>query len=323
MDDETIAARAALERLPRIAGLDPRAAAIGRLGGLTNLVFRVDGADRSWCLRLPGKGTEAYIDRAAERHNAGVAAQAGVSPVVVHFDPVTGVMVTEYVAGVTMSGDGFADLGAVARAARAFHRLHTSGLSFSGRFDLFAKMDEYQALLDLLGASVPEGHAEAKAAAEAVRPLLAAVPLAPCPCDPLAENFIDAGDRMWVVDWEYSGTNDPMWDLGDLSVEAGFSAGQDAALLEAYFAGPPPASERARMIVYKAMCDLLWTLWGVIQHANGNPADDFAAYARGRLERCRELMAMDTYAAAIRELRCWSGCTIRGTTPASSRPRGR
>jgi thiamine kinase-like enzyme len=301
--EEMTAARRALGRLPAIDGLDPRSAAISRLGGLTNLVFHVDGDGGSWCLRLPGKGTEAYIDRAAERHNAIMAARAGVSPAVVHFDPASGVMLTDHVAGATMSGERFRDLGAVARAALAFRRLHTSGLSFSGRFDLFTKMDEYQALLDGMGVPVPDGYVEAKAAAEAVRPRLADVPLAPCHCDPLAENLIDAGWRMWLVDWEYAGTNDPMWDLGDLSVEAGFGPEQDAALLHAYFAGPPPAAERARMVVYKAMCDLLWTLWGVIQHANGNPADDFAAYARGRLERCRRLMATAEYAEAIKVLR--------------------
>jgi hypothetical protein len=44
------------------------------------------------------------------------------------------------------------------------------------------------------------------------------------------------------------------------------------------------------MVAYKAMCDLLWTLWGLIQHAKGNPADDFWAYATNRFERCRRLM---------------------------------
>ena len=57
------------------------------------------------------------------------------------------------------------------------------------------------------------------------------------------------------------------------------------------------------MVVYKAMCDLLWTLWGVIQHANGNQVDDFWAYAVGRFERCRRLMATDAYAEAMLVLR--------------------
>ncbi|MFO1069118.1 MAG: choline kinase family protein [Geminicoccaceae bacterium] len=301
MSEKTQAARAALAVLPALPGLDPATARIERLGGLTNLVFRVDGAGGSWVLRLPGKGTEAYIDRAVERHNATVAAMAGVSPAVVHFDPASGVMLTRHVASTTMNVERFRDLAAVGRAARAFHRLHTSGLAFRTRFDLFAKMDEYQALLDRLGAAIPAGYDAVKAEAAAVRRALdrADPHLAPCHCDPLAENFLDTGERMWIVDWEYSGTNDPMWDLGDLSVEAEFGPDQDEALLQAYFDGAVPAQARGRMVLYKAMCDLLWTLWGVIQHANGNPADDFWAYAVNRFERCKALMATDTYRRAL------------------------
>ena len=62
-------------------------------------------------------------------------------------------------------------------------------------------------------------------------------------------------------------------------------------MLRAYFDGEPPPSQRGRMVAYKALCDLLWTLWGVIQHVNGNPADDFWAYAVGRFERCKALMS--------------------------------
>jgi thiamine kinase-like enzyme len=129
------------------------------------------------------------------------------------------------------------------------------------------------------------------------------LPLAPCHCDPLCENFLDTGERMWIVDWEYSGMNDPMWDLGDLSVEGGFDAGQDEQMLRAYFAGEPSPWDRGRVVIYKAMCDLLWTLWGLIQHANGNPADDFWAYSVARFDRCRALMATPEFArhtAAVR-----------------------
>jgi thiamine kinase-like enzyme len=95
---------------------------------------------------------------------------------------------------------------------------------------------------------------------------------------------------MWIVDWEYSGMNDPWWDLGDLSVEGGFDQDQDIALMQAYCQGEPQPWQYARMIIYKAMCDLLWTLWGLIQHADNNPAEDFWAYATSRFERCRTLM---------------------------------
>jgi thiamine kinase-like enzyme len=128
--------------------------------------------------------------------------------------------------------------------------------------------------------------------AEAVRKALKRrkLPLTACHCDPLCENFLDNGERMWLVDWEYSGMNDPMWDLGDLSVEAGFDAAQDEEMIRAYFDGEPTPAERGRMVIYKAMCDLLWTLWGLIQLANKNPADDFWVYSVNRFERCKRLM---------------------------------
>jgi len=116
------------------------------------------------------------------------------------------------------------------------------------------------------------------------------VPLAPCHCDPLCENFLDDGNKMWIVDWEYSGMNDPLWDLGDLSVEAGMDENQENDMLIAYFGKEPTAAQKGRVIIYKAMCDLLWTLWGLIQHADKNPAEDFWAYAIERFKRCKLLM---------------------------------
>jgi thiamine kinase-like enzyme len=101
---------------------------------------------------------------------------------------------------------------------------------------------------------------------------------------------------MWVVDWEYSGMNDPLWDLGDMSVEAGLDEAGDREMMAAYCEGPVPRALYGRMVIYKAMCDLLWTLWGLIQHANKNPVDDFWAYAMRRFERCKALMAMPEFA---------------------------
>ena len=139
---------------------------------------------------------------------------------------------------------------------------------------------------------MPGGYHDVVDAAQPIKAALAAHPagLAPSHCDPLCENFLDDGTRMWIVDWEYSGMNDPMWDLGDLSVEAEMDADQEAELLRAYFGRAPTAAENGRVVIYKAMCDLLWTLWGLIQHADANPAADFWAYATNRFNRCRALM---------------------------------
>ncbi len=285
----------AREALAAIPGLKA-AGAPERLGGFTNLVFRAG----AYCLRIPGKGTDEFIDRANEAVAAREAAKAGVSPEVIHVDAATGVMVTRFVEGaVTMSPENFRKRpGAPGRAGAVFRRLHASGAVFPFRFELFAMIDDYLGILATKDVVLPEGYHDVVREAGAVRAALAArpLPLAPCHCDPLCENFLDTGEGMWVVDWEYSGMNDPMWDLGDLSVEGGFDADQDEEMLRAYFGAEPAARDRGRVVIYKAMCDLLWTLWGLIQLANGNPADDFRAYADGRFARCKALMSSPAFA---------------------------
>jgi thiamine kinase-like enzyme len=296
MDDQGIGlAREALKQIQLFWCLDDTDIEVRRLGGLTNLVFFVSLNGEQYVLRIPGKGTEEYINRKNEAQAAREAAKAGVSPDVVHFDEKTGVMVTRFVDhGVTMSPEHFKTReGSPMRAGEAFKKLHSSGASFNFRFELFAMIDDYLKILATKDIFLPEGYAEVVKEAESVRQALNAhpLPLVACHCDPLCENFLDTGKRMWIVDWEYSGMNDPLWDLGDLAVEGQFSAAQEEEMIAAYFDGVPTAGERGRFVIYKAMCDLLWTLWGLIQHANKNPVDDFWAYSINRFERCKKLMA--------------------------------
>ncbi|MES0028200.1 phosphotransferase family protein [Mesorhizobium sp. M0040] len=293
-------ARAALAAIPMLAGYD---GPLERLGGLTNLVFR----GKNFCLRIPGKGTEEYINRANEAVAAREAAKAGVSPDVLHVDAETGVLVTRFVAGAeTMSPEKFKTRpGSPARAGKAFRKLHTSGAVFPFRFELFAMIDDYLKVLSTKDVALPAGYHDVVREAETARAALAAhpLPIVACHCDPLCENFLDTGDRMWIVDWEYSGMNDPLWDLGDLSVEGQFDAAQDEEMMRAYFGGEPRPAWRARIVIYKAMCDLLWTLWGLIQLANKNPADDFRAYADGRFARCKALMETPEFSRHLAAVR--------------------
>jgi thiamine kinase-like enzyme len=288
-------ARQVLDGLALFAEADRSQLTLTRLGGTTNLVFRVDAGSRHYVLRVPGKGTEEYINRAHEAQAARETARVQVSPEVLHFDPATGVMVTRLVEdAVTMTPDNFRTrAGAPARAGEVLRRLHGSDAVFNFRFELFAMIDGYLKVLAGKETTLPTGYHDVVQEAETVRAALAAhaLPCVACHCDPLCENFLDTGARMWLVDWEYSGMNDPLWDLGDVSVEAGFDAAQDEQMIRAYFGGEARPAERGRMVIYKAMCDLLWTLWGLIQHANQNPAEDFWAYSLGRFERCKQLMA--------------------------------
>jgi len=286
--------RAALDRLGIRAAVEGGCATVERLGGLTNRVYLITRPNRNTVLRIPGAGTEEYINRKVEAVAARAAARAGVSPEVLAVTE-DGLMLTVAIAdAVTMSPENFAAIpGAPTRAAHVLRKLHTSGETFDFRFELFSMIDDYLKILSGKTVDLPAGYHDVLSSAETVRQALNAhpLPLAPCHCDPLSENFIDAGGRMWLVDWEYSGMNDPLWDIGDVIVEAKLAPDKEAEFIHAYFGGTPMPAEHGRVVIYKAMCDLLWTLWGLIQHANKNPADDFWAYATGRFERCKALMA--------------------------------
>lgn len=272
---------------------DARSGIVGveRLSGaLTNQSYKVTTDGGVYVLRLAGEGTCEYVDRTAEGHNARLAAATGVNADVLYFDTKAGTMLTRFVEGVSLEEESLhQDPRALARATLALRRVHRLGRVFRFRFDVFARVSRYLDLLFELGVPPPEDYYELERETEMIRLAIEASPgpLAPCHNDPWPGNLLDTGKRVYIIDWEYSGMNDPVWDLADLSVEARLEPEQDRMMLEVYCGGPPPATLYSRLALYKAMSDLHWALWGFVQHANGNPAEDFWAYALGRLERCK------------------------------------
>jgi thiamine kinase-like enzyme len=283
-----------LNKVEGFEGIAVNDCKIKRLGGMTNLVHLVETKEINLIVRIAGKGTEEYINREIEFKNASAAWRAGVSAEIIWVDVKDGVMISKAINEIeTMTPNLFGlRKGSPARAGLALAKLHNSGEVFDFRFELFNMINDYLKILSTKNVDLPEGYHDIVKAAEPVKELLEAnpIPLTPCHCDPLCENFLDDGKNMWIVDWEYSGMNDPLWDLGDLSVEAGMNEDQENEMLKAYFGKAPTQAQKGRVIIYKAMCDLLWTLWGLIQYADKNPAEDFWTYSTERFERCKALM---------------------------------
>ena len=283
-----------LNKVEGFEGIAVNDCKIKRLGGMTNLVHLVETKEINLIVRIAGKGTEEYINREIEFKNASAAWRAGVSAEIIWVDVKDGVMISKAINEIeTMTPNLFGlRKGSPARAGLALAKLHNSGEVFDFRFELFNMINDYLKILSTKNVSLPEGYHAIVKAAEPVKELLEVnpIPLTPCHCDPLCENFLDDGKNMWIVDWEYSGMNDPLWDLGDLSVEAGMNEDQENEMLKAYFGKAPTQAQKGRVIIYKAMCDLLWTLWGLIQYADKNPAEDFWTYSTERFERCKALM---------------------------------
>ncbi len=244
--------------------------AISSLPSFTNRTYRIVRAGEVLVLRLPGRGTERYIDRVGEAANTRAAASIGLSPEILYADPPSGVMVSRYVDGAEpLSPLRLRQPAELHATVGLLKQLHHSGLVFQGEMRLYPKLDEYLGLADVpvLTSLRREG--------ERLRPILEAGwgPLWPCHVDPAPHNFIAAGSRRYLLDWEYSARCEPLWDLAGLSIEGEFDAGQDERMLAAYF-GKAEAAWLSRLHLYKIMLRLLAAAWGAVQLADANgPAE--------------------------------------------------
>jgi thiamine kinase-like enzyme len=259
--------------------------------GLTNQNFRVELEGKPHFLRMPGPATELLaVDRANELHNTRAAAKAGVGATVVHHDRKTGALILEWLPGRTMSNAAFQAPGMPARIAEALRRLH-AGPRFRDDFNMFRLTEYYLGVAEERSIRIPDGHRDALPKVARIEAALAARPMPTVPChnDLLAENYLDDGSRLWIVDYEYSGNNDPTFELGNTAQELGFDAARQQELCAAYFGPERFAREGpallARMRLQMIMSDVGWTLWAAIQAAISTIDYDFWGWAEERWGR--------------------------------------
>jgi thiamine kinase-like enzyme len=255
-------------------------------GGLTNTNHLVAVDGERYVVRIPGRSTDLLaVDRENERHNAAAAATTGVAPAIVEVLEDLDVMVIEYVDGTTMSSASLRTPDMARRVAASLRRLH-AGPSFLKDFDMFRLTEFYLGVCEERNVRIPDGFRDHLDEVRAIEQALGARPLPSVPChnDLLAENYIDDGAQLWIVDFEYSGNNDPMFELGDTAQESAFDADLRAILCEAYFGEAKP-SLLARMELHAVMADVGWTLWAAIQAEISTIDYDFWGWAVERWDR--------------------------------------
>ena len=270
--------------VPEWAGRAVETQPIG--GGLTNANFRVVVERTSFFVRIPGPATDLLaVDRANELANTRAAAVAGVGPRVIRHLPAWDAMVLEWLPGRTMSNTAFAEPGMPGRVALALRQLH-AGPRFRLDFDMFRLAERYLGVVDNLDAVIPGGYREHLPLIPRIELALAArrLPSVPAHNDLLAENYLDDGERLWIVDYEYSGNADPTFELGNTSQELGFDGDRIAALCAAYFGEASPRL-LARMRLQMIMSDVGWTLWAAIQARISTIDYDFMGWADERWAR--------------------------------------
>ena len=191
-------------------------------GGLTNRNLKVTNADGTSIVRLRIEAHDLLgIDREHEYANTVAAATAGVGAPVLHYRPGEGLTVG-FLPGRTLSDADLHDPAVLGRVADACRRLH-AGPRFANEFDVFAVQARYRRVVADHGFRLPpryDGFLPAVAAVrEALGPRTTRLTV-PCHNDLLAENMLDDGTQVRLVDYEYSGNNDPCFELGNIWSEA-------------------------------------------------------------------------------------------------------
>ena len=256
--------------------------------GLTNANWKVTVDGTPHFVRIPGAATDLLaVDRANERHNTRAAATAGVGPPVLHELSEWDVFVLAWVDARTMSIETLGAPGIPARVAEALRQLH-AGPRFRDDFDMFRTTERYMRVVDERSITIPSGYRDRLDRLPRIEAALGVHPLPTVPChnDLLAENYLDDGQRFWLVDYEYSGNNDPTFELGNTCQEQGWDEARIRELCAAYF-GEATDALLARMRLQMIMSDVGWTLWAAIQAAISTIEYDFFGWAEERWARAQ------------------------------------
>lgn len=272
-------------------------------GGLTNSNFRVEVDGTPYFVRVPGASTELLaVNRENEYHNSKAAYEAGVGPKVLYHLPEYSVMVLEFLNGQTMSKDSLNEAGMPTRMAQAIKKLNR-GPRFLLDFNMFRLTEYYLSLCKDRDIKIPDGYLDRMSTIAQIEEAMSInqLPTVPCNNDLLAENYIDDGKQLWLIDYEYSGNNDPTFELGNTCQEMQFNDAQVAEICEAYF-GEATADKIARMKLNMIMSDVGWGLWAAIQAKISTIDFDFWGWAIERWGRAVEKMDSREFEGWLREV---------------------
>ena len=259
---------------------------IMQIGGMSNKNFKVTKGKLEYVLRVPGNGSEGMVVRSNEEQNSRQACKMGINPPIRYFNAKTGIKLADFVKNAeTLNGATIQRPSSMKKIVKIFQTLHHSHVRFGNEFNVFNEIRNYERLLEECNGTMYEGYEDHREKVLRFEDYLnkLGVSIKPCHNDLVAENFLKAEDgTIYLIDWEYSGMNDPMWDIAALFLENNFSEENQDYFLSHYFNGKEPENARKKIFVYQILMDWLWALWTVIKEAQG---DDFGTYGVDRYTR--------------------------------------
>lgn len=268
---------------------DENVQVIERLGGMTNRSYKIRIPQKGvYCFRIPGQGTEEIIDRKKEKISTMLACDLEIEPPLFLWRE-DGVKITQFIEGAQLlSAKCMRQEKNILEVVKIFKKLHTCNIDTGVEFEYWNKVQSYETVINKNKISLYSDYDNIKMkVSEIWRKIRSeqSIESVPCHNDPLCENWVCGTKKIYLIDWEYGGMNDPVWDLADLSLEAEFGEAEDNMLLQYYFGNVTNAILK-RFLANKVYIDYLWMLWA--KSRSVYEGEVMEQYANHRYNRLRE-----------------------------------
>ena len=269
------------EKISSLLSQEEEVLSVEQLGGMTNQNYLVKTTNKQYIVKFFGKGTEKLINRQDEKYNLELLKDLDLDVKNYLFDIEAGIKVNEYIeSAITLDSRSIKTK--FDKIAPILQTIHASGKELRGEFAPFEEIKKYESLIE---EKIPYANYEVvREEVFSLEKRLAdlGVDRKSCHIDLVPENFIESPQgRLYLIDWEYSSMNDPMWDLAALFLESEFTRQEEEAFLSHYESEQTPVS-REKIAIYKILQDAIWSLWTVYKEEQGA---DFGDYGVSRYQR--------------------------------------
>ena len=269
------------EKISSLLSQEEEVLSVEQLGGMTNQNYLAITTNKQYIVKFFGKGTEKLINRQDEKYNLELLKDLDLDVKNYLFDIEAGIKVNEYIeSAITLDSTSIKTK--FDKIAPILQTIHSSGKELRGEFAPFEEIKKYESLIE---EKIPYVNYEAvREEVFSLEKRLAdlGVDRKSCHIDLVPENFIESPQgRLYLIDWEYSSMNDPMWDLAALFLESEFTSQEEEAFLSHYESDQTPVS-REKIVIYKILQDAIWSLWTVYKEEQGA---DFGDYGVSRYQR--------------------------------------
>ena len=303
MYPERVSDASALERefaqlFNKVERLHSRTSITELSGGLTNRNFLIQTVEDKYVARVSSNSSSLLsIDRGSEYINSTIAGNGKVGAEVLDYLPGEGLLLISYIKGKTYRADDVgANLGRIAKSLRGLHALD----AFDHEFNMFTTQKNYQSIVKEQGFRLPDGYVDFAPQVADIKAAMAVLfeGLVPCNNDLLPGNFIDDGEKIWLIDYEYAGNNDACFEIGNVWAEAFLPLDALEELVSAYYGGHRP-EKVARAWLWALMAKYGWTLWASIQNSISDLDFDFWEWGMSKYDLARSEFTSDYFTQAL------------------------